>query len=253
MHHGALWPPERLPSRGVPGIAWHGHLTHSQRLCIPSSWGLCNWEAASCIEGSGPGSLVKGRCPVASVWLCGWTTFPPCTSAKGMLNRLEKKNREEKLGMPCSRPGSLPHAAASSTRLEFKECQQRQLFGPSNIGVHLGFPWEQSGRDPPLALLCSVRTCLGLLSKECYQKRATQCCPLPGWGSWAVSPSLCISTSPRDAGLGHLFFRSCRAPSLHCKAQDGQGQGNLVTPKTSTLTAGEEPISAGVPWGRGHC
>lgn len=121
----------------------------------------------------------------------------------------------------------------------------------------LGFIWvshgSSQGRTPPLALLCSVRTCLGLLSKECYQKRATQCCPLPGWGSWAVSPSLCISTSPRDAGLGHLFFRSCRAPSLHCKAQDGQGQGNLVTPKTSTLTAGEEPISAGVPWGRGHC
>lgn len=65
--------------------------------------------------------------------------------------------------MPCSRPGSLPHAAASSTRLEFKESQQRQLFGPSNIGVHLGFPREAARTDPHLALLCSVRTCLGLL------------------------------------------------------------------------------------------
>lgn len=145
-----------FPPGGVPSIAWHGHLTHSQRLCIPSWWGLCNWEAASCIEGSGPGSLVKGRCPVASVWLCGWTTFPPCTSAKGMLNRLEKKNREEKSGMPCSRPGSLPHAAASSTRLEFKESQQRQLFGPSNIGARLGFPQEQSGPGPPPSLHSSA-------------------------------------------------------------------------------------------------
>jgi len=51
--------------------------------------------------------------------------------------------------MPCSRPGSLPHAAASSTRLEFKESQQRQLFGPSNIGVHLGFPREPARTDPP--------------------------------------------------------------------------------------------------------
>lgn len=58
--------------------------------------------------------------------------------------------------MPCSRPGSLPHAAASSTRLEFKESQQRQLFGPSNIGVRLGFPREAARTEsPPRApLLC---------------------------------------------------------------------------------------------------
>lgn len=233
-------------------FAWHGHLTHSQRLCIPSWWGLCNWEAASCIEGSGPGSLVTGRCPVASVWLCGWSTSPPCSSAKkGMLNRLEQKKREEKLGMPCSRPGSLPHAAASSTRLEFKESQQRQLFGPSNIGVGLGSPREQLGWDAlPPPLLCSIRTCLGLLSKECHQKLATPGCPLPGWGSWAVPPSLCTFTSPRDPGLAHLFIPSCQDPTLPLQ---GSGWSNhLVTPKASTLSARQEPISAGVPCERGH-
>lgn len=135
---------------GVPGIAWHGHLTHSQRLCIPSSWGLCNWEAASCIEGSGPGSLVKGRCPVASVWLCGWTTFPPCTSAKGMLNRLEKKTGRK--SWACHAPA----LALSHMRLQVPPgWSLKSLSRGSCLGLPtLGFIWvshgsRQGGTHPP--------------------------------------------------------------------------------------------------------
>lgn len=99
---------------------------------------------------------------------CGWSTFPPCTSAKGMLVA-EKTKPGGKFCMPCSRPSSLPHATASSTRLEFKESQQRQLFGLPRLELFGDSPEWNSYSDcfldgfPPCVPLLPM-TCLDPLS-----------------------------------------------------------------------------------------
>lgn len=131
----------------------------------------------------------------------------------GWNKKLKTKKREEKSGMPCSRPGSLPHAAASSTRLEFKESQQRQLFGPSNIGLLLGFP-----RDPPSPGAPLLRKDLpGIAEQRTVPKMGTWGCSLPGW---AVSPSRHIHIS--QGSWLCLFFPWCQDP---CTARFGMVNG----------------------------
>lgn len=160
----------------------HGHLTHSWKAVYPqlirsmqlggSILHRRQWARVTC-QRKMPG------CFRLALRMDHFPTMHQCKKRHAELAEKNKENKtkqnqEEKLHMPCSHPGSLPHAAASSTRLEFKESQQRQLFGPSNIGLHLAFPREGARTDPHLAFLCSARTCPGLCSEERYQKQATR-------------------------------------------------------------------------------
>lgn len=86
----------------------------------------------------------------SSVWLCGWTTFPPCTSAKGMLNRLEKKTGRK--SWACHAPA----LALSHMRLQVPPgWSLKSLSRGSCLGLPtLGFIWvshgsRQGGTHPP--------------------------------------------------------------------------------------------------------
>lgn len=201
---------------------------------------------------------------------------------KACCNRLEKKKIRRKKSCACHapRPGSLPHAAASSTRLEFKESRQRQLFGPSNIDWGaFGFPLGGQHGETPASRSSTRRASLGSPQRGVLQKmtrnglRCLGCASLSPYIQEDAQISLlggvpgsATSSSPRAKLLQYLGWLRGRgnltraeAPNSAAASQRGweEGAGKVLLlgcwllpqprAESSQEKAGGVPSSQGCP------